>query len=119
MKYQEIERSLYEKMAYGGRNMTKNRLKKRKIIAVLLLCILAVSGCGKKQKAESDRESVLDFIDEKDKEKTTTEEKKDDKDEEGKKEESSAAPCIEILGEYVENKYYEGSDLSLCNLHII
>ena len=116
MKYQEIERSLYEKMAYGGRNMTKNRLKKRKIIAVLLLCILAVSGCGKKQKAESDRESVLDFIDEKDKEKTTTEEKKDDKDEEGKKEESSAAPCIEILGEYVENRYYEGSDLSLCNL---
>ncbi|MBQ3513795.1 MAG: hypothetical protein IJA32_08355 [Lachnospiraceae bacterium] len=94
-------------------------MRKKKLVSVLLLCMLALTGCGGKNNKVGERDSVLDNIDEKDKtgnQEDTTEEDKQTDDEEDQKMEDMAAPQVEIQGEFVEDRYYENGTLSLCNL---
>lgn len=96
-------------------------MRKKKLVSALLICMLALTGCGGNKNTEGKRDSVLDYIDGKDKEKkdtqdeNTEDDRESDKDE-GKVAENAVAPKIEILGEFGEDRYYENEKLSLCNL---
>ncbi|MBQ4522699.1 MAG: hypothetical protein IJA10_07085 [Lachnospiraceae bacterium] len=96
-------------------------MRKKKLVSALLICMLALTGCGGNKNTDSKRDSVLDHIDEKDKVKTetqdeNTEDDRESDEDEGKETENAVAPKIEIQGEFVEDRYHEDGKLSLCNL---
>lgn len=96
-------------------------MRKKILVSALLICMLALTGCGGNKNTGSERDSVLDNIDKKDKEKKDTQDENTEDDREsdrdgGKVAENAVAPKIEILGEFVEDRYYEDGNLSLCNL---